>query len=414
MSLTYKKITTVDEIAQLSDGATIFVNDNGVLRQAKIALFVSGTGGSDTAALHFKGLYPSLPTDVAAFHDGDVILVGEKEYIFYASAWFEFGSASTISGADGEDGVTYRPIIGSVQAGETMDDAAVYVNVDEATATASYSFVLPRGPRGPEGDPGVPGAPGAPGVGIAKVEQTLTSTSDGGVNVITVVLTNGQSSTFEVRNGTGGSSTSGDAGEDGVGILSLEQTQSSTESGGLNVYTATLTDGRVSSFRVYNGAAGTNGHNGVGIKTIEQTSESTEGGGLNILTVKTDDGNQYAFTVRNGQNGLPGSPGANGSDGGYYTPSVSTSGQLTWTASKSGMSGITSRNIMGPSGGFYIPSVNSDGDLSWSSSQSGMPAIPTVNIKGPAGDAAAAGYEIVASSTEPSNPTTGMIWFDIS
>lgn len=42
-------------------------------------------------------------------------------------------------------------------------------------------------------------------------------------------------------------------------------------------------------------------------------------------------------------------PGA-GSDGGYYTPSVDSSGNLTWTASKTGMAAVTGTNIKGPKG----------------------------------------------------------------
>lgn len=43
------------------------------------------------------------------------------------------------------------------------------------------------------------------GVSIQSVEQTTTSTEDNGINVITVTLTNGTKTTFEVRNGSKGS-----------------------------------------------------------------------------------------------------------------------------------------------------------------------------------------------------------------
>lgn len=49
------------------------------------------------------------------------------------------------------------------------------------------------------------GAPGQNGVGIRSVEQTTTSTEDGGTNVVTVTKTDGTSSTFQVRNGSKGS-----------------------------------------------------------------------------------------------------------------------------------------------------------------------------------------------------------------
>lgn len=54
---------------------------------------------------------------------------------------------------------------------------------------------------------------GKDGVGIQSVEQTTTSTEDGGTNIVTVTKTDGTSSTFEVHNGSRGSA--GPAGADG-------------------------------------------------------------------------------------------------------------------------------------------------------------------------------------------------------
>lgn len=57
---------------------------------------------------------------------------------------------------------------------------------------------------------------GADGIGIQSVEQTTTSTEDGGANIITVTKTDGTSSTFTVRNGSKGSTgATGAAGKDG-------------------------------------------------------------------------------------------------------------------------------------------------------------------------------------------------------
>ena len=42
-------------------------------------------------------------------------------------------------------------------------------------------------------------------VGISSVKQTTTSTADGGTNVVTVTLTDGTTSTFQVKNGSKGS-----------------------------------------------------------------------------------------------------------------------------------------------------------------------------------------------------------------
>lgn len=55
------------------------------------------------------------------------------------------------------------------------------------------------------------------GVSIKSVEQTTTSTDDNGINVITVTLTNGTKTAFEVRNGSKGSNgEKGEKGEQGI------------------------------------------------------------------------------------------------------------------------------------------------------------------------------------------------------
>ena len=51
-----------------------------------------------------------------------------------------------------------------------------------------------------------------------------------------------------------------------------------------------------------------------------------------------------------GERGLQGPAGADGEDGGYYKPAVDASGNLTWTASKSGMPAVSGQNIRGPQG----------------------------------------------------------------
>lgn len=61
--------------------------------------------------------------------------------------------------------------------------------------------------------------------------------------------------------GSGGSS-GGGTGEAGVGILSVTQTTTSTEDGGNNVITVTLTDGTKSTFTVKNGSKGSTGETG--------------------------------------------------------------------------------------------------------------------------------------------------------
>lgn len=61
----------------------------------------------------------------------------------------------------------------------------------------------PAGPKGDAGPVGATGPKGDQGVSIVSVEQTTASTQPGGVNIITVTLSDGTESSFEVRNGSG-------------------------------------------------------------------------------------------------------------------------------------------------------------------------------------------------------------------
>ena len=53
---------------------------------------------------------------------------------------------------------------------------------------------------------------------------------------------------------------------------------------------------------------------------------------------------------KDGAPGADGAPGSAGEDGGYYTPAVDSDGNLTWTASKTGMPDVAGANIKGPAG----------------------------------------------------------------
>ena len=70
------------------------------------------------------------------------------------------------------------------------------------------------GEKGDQGEKGEKGDPGRDGVGVSSVEQTEESEESGGVNVVTVTLTDGASSEFRVRNGQKGDK--GEPGEKGL------------------------------------------------------------------------------------------------------------------------------------------------------------------------------------------------------
>lgn len=102
-------------------------------------------------------------------------------------------------------------------------------------------------------------------------------------------------------------------------------------------------------------SGGGGGESGTGISLMEQTTSSTESGGLNVWTATLTDGTSYSLEVRNGQRGEPGSDGSPGSDGEpgqpgvTYTPSMADDGTLSWT-NDGGLENPAPMNLTGPAG----------------------------------------------------------------
>lgn len=116
------------------------------------------------------------------------------------------------------------------------------------------------------------------GVGIESIVQTTTSNDDGGENVITITLTNGNKSTFKVKNGSKGSK-----GDTGNGIKSIAKTSTS---GLVDTYTITFTDNTTATFTVTNGDVGTNGNRGLSVLRVTTNTTSASGRGDNGATIK--------------------------------------------------------------------------------------------------------------------------------
>lgn len=134
---------------------------------------------------------------------------------------------------------------------------------------------------------GEDGQQGTDGVGISSIVQTTTSHEDDGVNVVTVTLTDGNTSTFNVENGSKGSTgaqgpagQNGQDGQDGVGINDITVEQS-TFDGQANVVTVHLSDNTTKAFNVYNGHTGATGTAGTlntnNASAVTPTSESMSG-----------------------------------------------------------------------------------------------------------------------------------------
>lgn len=174
--------------------------------------------------------------------------------------------------------------------------------------------VGPTGETGPEGKQGIPGMDGQDGIGIQSVEQTTTSTEDGGTNVVTATKTDGTTSTFYVRNGSQGST--GPAGSDGQdGVSPLVSVSEITGGHRVSIQDA---DG-TSSFDVMDGQDGKDGQSGAdGADGITPTI----GANGNWYVGKTDTG-----VAATGPQGIQGETGPTGAAG--YTP---VRGTDYWTA----------------------------------------------------------------------------------
>ena len=219
--------------------------------------------------------------------DGTTPHIGEN------GNWYigELDTGVRAEGVDGADG--YVPIRG-VDYWTAADKAEIIDEVTDELLGSGLGGLTPG-----VGDSSM----GSSVVGIQSVTQTITSEDDGGTNQITVRLTDGSSSIFEVKNGSTGSQgpegEKGDKGDQGdrgyvftpsvsssgvlswtndggltnppsvnikgsagAGVSSIDRTSGDGTSGVTDTYTITMTDGNTSTFTVYNGKDGTNGVNG--------------------------------------------------------------------------------------------------------------------------------------------------------
>lgn len=106
--------------------------------------------------------------------------------------------------------------------------------------------------------------------------------------------------------------------------------------------------------------------------------------------------------------------GGTGTDGGYYRPSVSEAGELSWTPSQSGMPAVPSSNVKGPKGDPGVPGPKGDPGVQGPAGEAGAqgprgetgargPAGPkgAPGEQGPAGDRGPAGEQGLKGPTGP-------------
>lgn len=261
------------------------------------------------------------------------------------------------------DGISPTVEIGTVSTTAPGGDAQV-VNVGTAQAV-KLNFVLPQGrtgeqgKQGIQGNPGIQGRPGGYYIPFLRGTDLEWEPSDpsmpsvGGVNwrVVGKDGKPGRDGAVYVPNIVDGvldwsvldpdpniyypfpapANVVGPKGDKGVGIVKID-----TSMIGNTLVVNIYTDDNVYSFPVLPAQRLTE------LDDFPLISEGAPGYALCI-----GENNSFVWLPRNTGGG---GSGEAGEDGGYYKPSVSSSGLLSWTASKSGMPSVASANIKGADG----------------------------------------------------------------
>ena len=137
-----------------------------------------------------------LPCELQLSQDGKVIFSPNFTLLVYKNLSVD----SEVESSD-----EFTALQAAISRAENLTDGTTF------TPTVSEDGVLSWTNDGGKANPdpvnikGPQGEKGEDGIGIQSVEQTVTSTEDGGTNVITVTKTDGTSSTFTVKNGSKGS-----------------------------------------------------------------------------------------------------------------------------------------------------------------------------------------------------------------
>lgn len=115
--LTLDKITDAGTAAAKAAAVDAIVpdsTDGGLVSAAQVATFVKGQVADLSGAMHFKGIKESLPANTTGYAAGDVIIVGNKEYVCGDdNAWHELGDESIYA------------VAGSIKNKDIASDAAI-------------------------------------------------------------------------------------------------------------------------------------------------------------------------------------------------------------------------------------------------------------------------------------------------
>lgn len=109
-----------------------------VARIATLESQITGLSG----AMHFEGVKAEVPADVSGYEAGDVIIVGEKEYVFNGTAFVEFGDVS----AEGERIAALETTVGDATSGlvKSVADNASAIATEKSRAEGAESALSGR------------------------------------------------------------------------------------------------------------------------------------------------------------------------------------------------------------------------------------------------------------------------------
>lgn len=241
-----KRITDVDVIDSFSGDLSFFINQNNSIKQInkKDVIIPISNGGTGVTTIEDMKNMLGVNSDVVPIERGGTGAITARDALINLGAMSMIsrtimlnvdawnGNEQTVS----VNGVTANNVV-VVSPRPTFDDYTAYtesrircsaqfdgglifacdevpsmiVTVNVAIFDANNST---GGNTGSSSDSGSgnsgssssgSSSSGGTGTGIASVTQTTTSTADGGVNIITVTLSDGTTSTFRVRNGSKGS-----------------------------------------------------------------------------------------------------------------------------------------------------------------------------------------------------------------
>lgn len=109
-----------------------------VTRIATLESQITGLSG----AMHFEGVKAEVPADGTGYEAGDVIIVGEKEYVFNGTAFVEFGDVS----AEGERIAALETTVGDENSGlvKSVADNASAIATEKSRAEDAESTLSGR------------------------------------------------------------------------------------------------------------------------------------------------------------------------------------------------------------------------------------------------------------------------------